>query len=167
VTLIGSSVNLLGLYAGGTPAFPGSTFAGVQVECCDHNLCRVKFTRPHLRDRRRRGKWRRPSSPHFSIWRSRSQCTRSRFSGTSPLQAVTIGFNGVVLRGQNIQAESVITGANPIYLPLTALTNGEASLGSLSNLSYFVVDYSKGVKVLGPTMAAEWHFLMLVRWSCL
>jgi filamentous hemagglutinin family protein len=156
VTLIGNSVNLIGLYAGGTPAFPGSTFAG----SAGGNVEITTTAGLNLR------------GPIFATGgageNGGGQVLPTLLFAGQDLNApgpdsagnititgpVTIGFNGVVLRGQNIQAESVITGENPDLLAIDGSTNGEASLGSLENLSYFVVDYSKGVKVLGPTMAS-------------
>ncbi|HEX4840186.1 MAG TPA: filamentous hemagglutinin N-terminal domain-containing protein [Rhabdochlamydiaceae bacterium] len=156
VTLIGNSVNLIGLYAGGTPAFPGSTFAGG----AGGNVEITTSAGLNLR------------GPIFATGgageNGGGQVLPTLIFGGQNLNApgpdspgnititgpVTIGFNGVVLRGQNIQAESMMTGASPDLLAIDGSTNGQATLGSLSNLSYFVVDYSKGVKVLGPTTAS-------------
>ena len=64
---------------------------------------------------------------------------------------LTLGFNGIIMRGSNINVGAVTGGAN--LLGIDGSTAGIVTLGALSNLSYLAIDYAKGVAVSGPVQA--------------
>lgn len=154
VTLIGNSVNLLGLYAGGTSAFPGSSNVGgkggdVLIETTEGLSLRGPIFATGGAGINGGGQ----VLPTLLFSGQDLDTTGADSPGNITITGpVTVGFNGVVVRGQNIQAGN-INGANLDLLAIDGSTNGIAQLGSLSNLSYFVVDYSKGVNVSGFVQA--------------
>ncbi len=154
VTLIGNSVNLLGVYAGGTAAFPGSEFAGgkggdVQIQ----TTAGLHLRGPILATGGAGINGGGQVLPTLLFSGQDLTSTGSDSPGNITLTGpISIGFNGVVLRGQNIQGASIV-GEKPHLLAIDSSTNGIAKLGSLSNLSYFVVDYAKGVEISGPAQA--------------
>lgn len=154
VTLIGRSVNLLGVYAGGTFAFPGSSLTGgkggdVTIETTSGlNLRGPIFATGG------------PGSngggqvlPTLIFSGQNLNTAGSDSAGNIVITGpVTVGFNGVVLRGQNIEVPA-ISGESLNLLAIDGATSGLVNIESLSNLSYFVVDDAKGVRVTGPTQA--------------
>ncbi len=154
VTLIGSSVNLLGLYAGGTSAFPGSSNVGgkggdVLIETTGGLSLRGPIFATGGAGINGGGQ----VLPTLLFSGQDLDAAGADSPGNITITGpVTVGFNGVVVRGQNIQAGN-INGANLDLFAIDGSTNGIAQLESLSNLSYFVVDYSKGVNVSGLVQA--------------
>ncbi|HEX2579150.1 MAG TPA: filamentous hemagglutinin N-terminal domain-containing protein [Rhabdochlamydiaceae bacterium] len=154
VTLLGRSVNLLGVYAGGTFAFPGSSFPGGKGGNVTIETTMGLSLRGPIFATGGPGAGGGGQVLPTLIFSGQNLNTAGTDSPGNILITgpISIGFNGVVLRGQNIEAPA-ITGENLNLLAVDGATNGAVNIESLSNLSYFVVDDAKGVKVMGPVQA--------------
>ncbi len=153
VTLNGSSINLLGIYAGGTPAFPGSSGTGgkggtVSITSTAGTALRGPIfvtggagTNGGAQD-----------LPTLVTSGQNLNAAGSDSPGDITINGpLTLGFNGIILRGGDISA-GAITGGNNL-LGIDSSTAGTVSLGALNDLSYLAIDYSKGVAISGAVQA--------------
>lgn len=153
VTLSGNSLNLLGIYAGGTPAFPGTSGVGGRggnVSITGTTLTTLRGPIEATGGAGVGGGAQDLPTLVFSGQDLNAQGADSpgNITISGPL---SIGFNGVVLRGGNISLPDV-TG-NQSLLSFDASTVGAIDVGALSNLSYLVIDYAKGAAISGVTTA--------------
>jgi filamentous hemagglutinin family protein len=150
----GGSINLLGIYAGGTPAFPGTSGIGgtggnVFVTSASGTTLRGPIFATGGAGEA--GGAQVLPSLIFSGQNFNAPSTDS--PGNIEIQgALTLGFNGIILRGGDITIGDIQSSGTNL-LGIDASTSSRVQLGALNQLSYLDVDYAKGVLVKGPVSA--------------
>ncbi|WP_420421815.1 filamentous hemagglutinin N-terminal domain-containing protein [Simkania sp.] len=145
VSLEADSINLLALYAGGTTAFPGSTGIGgkggdVSITTTNGTLLQGPIFATGGPGTGGGGQVLPALVFPNQNFSQAGQDSPGNVTITGPL---TLGFNGIVLRGGDISVESV-TGPVKNLLAFDAATHGlVAGTGTLANLSYLVVNNAK------------------------
>jgi filamentous hemagglutinin family protein len=151
VTLMsGGSINLLAIYAGGTPAFPGTT--GIGGSGGNISISSVNGTVLQGPIFATGGAGVSGGSEVLPSLIFPGQDFSTAGTGSPGnieiVGPLTLGFNGIILRGGNITIGDIVSDASNL-LGIDASTSGIVELGALSNLSYFDVDYALGVTVNG------------------
>ncbi len=152
---MGGSINLLAVYAGGTPAFPGTTGTGgaggnVVVSSASGTTLRGPIFATG-------GAGEGGGSevlPSLIFSGQNFDASGAGSPGNIEIQGpLTLGFNGIILRGGNITIGDIQSSGTNL-LGIDASTSSAVQLGALNNLSYFDVDYANGVVINGPVSAA-------------
>lgn len=158
VTLNGSTINLLAIYAGGTPAFPGSSGtggAGGTISITSTGGTTLQGPIIATGGAGVNGGAQDLPAPIFAGQNLAAAGPDSPGNITinGPL---TLGFNGIILRGSNISAGAVQTTASSL-LGIDASTASTVSLGALGSagnpLSYFVIDFANAATISGAVNA--------------
>jgi filamentous hemagglutinin family protein len=154
VTLNGSSINLLGIYAGGTPAFPGTSGTGGSGGTVSITSTNGTFLRGPIFATGGAGAGGGAQDFPVLVFDGQNLDTQGVGSpGDITINGpLTLGFNGVVLRGGNITIGDIQSEARNLFA-IDASSGSQVNLGALDNLSYFVVDYAKQLVVSGATDA--------------
>ena len=150
VTLNGSTINLLGIYAGGTPAFPGTTGTGGNGG--DVSLTSTGGTTLYGPIFATGGPGANGGAQDYPVMTYSGQ-NLSAAGSDSPGDItisgpLTLGFNGIILRGNNVTLPDVQSSGSNL-LGIDASTAGTVALGALNNLSYFALDYAETATISG------------------
>lgn len=153
VTLIGDTVHLSGIYAGGTPAFPGTSCHGgqggdVRIE----TVSGLHLNGPIFATGGAGVNGGGQVLPTLIFSGQNLEISGSDSPGNITLSGPIFLKNFVTLRGQQIKAPE-FTGDLTSGLAIDGATSGQTELGNLSQLGHFVVNYSKGVELLGDVEA--------------
>lgn len=154
VTLNGRSINLLGIYTGGTSAFPGTSGTGGSGGSVSITSSNGTFLRGPIFATGGAGAGGGAQDlPTLVFDRQNLNVQGADSPGNIAINGpLTLGFNGVVLRGGSI-AIGDIQSLPANLLAIDTSTAAQVQLGALNNLSYFVVDFAKQLVVSGPTEA--------------
>ncbi|MGE0669327.1 MAG: filamentous hemagglutinin N-terminal domain-containing protein [Parachlamydiales bacterium] len=153
VTLSGSSINLLGIYAGGTPAFPGT--AGTGGKGGTVSITSTSGTSVQGPIIATGGPGANGGAQDYPVMTYSGQNLNA--AGADSPGDITINgpatlqMNGIVMRGGNINIGNIQSSAPGNLLAIDASSASAVNLGGLSNLSYFIVDYAKGLTVTGAS----------------
>ena len=149
VTLIGKSIDLLGVYAGGTSAFPGSLFSGgrggnVTLTTTAGLILRGSILATGGAGMGGGGQ----VLPTLIFPGQNLKVAGSDSPGDIQISGpLFLPSSDSALRGHHIRVGDVM---GPQGLTLDGATDGTIHVGSLSNLTHFVIDYAHGVTVSGP-----------------
>lgn len=155
VILSGANLNLLGIYAGGTPAFPGSNGVGGHGGAVSITATgTVGLKGPIFATGGAGANGGAQVLPTLVFPGQNLSQTGADSPGSIQITgAIDLGFNGIVLRGSNIQLNNV-TSSPQNLLAFDSSTAGHVNTGSLTNLSYLVVDNGKGFIFNGAVTSA-------------
>jgi filamentous hemagglutinin family protein len=153
VTLIGDSVHLSGIYAGGTAAFPGASGKGgrggdVQIETQSGLYLNGPIYATGGAGVNGGGQ----VLPTLVFSGQSLDSSGADSPGNITISGPVFLKNQATLRGQNIQAVDFM-GDSRSVLAIDGATSGKAQLGKLSRLGHFVVNDSKGVEICGDVDA--------------
>lgn len=155
VSLNGNSINLLAVYAGGTPAFPGTSGTGGSGGNIDiRSVAGTALRGPLIGTGGAGAGGGAEDLPTLLFAGQNLNASGVGSPGNITIAGpLTLGFNGIIMRGSNVTIGDIQSSPSNL-LGIDASTASAVQLGELSNLSYFVVDYAKGVLVTGPVQAA-------------